>query len=111
MSNFIARTVRRWIKSAVEEALRDHETERDVIPTPGPPAESGSGPDSAGPPEDERTVNTYQAADILGVSYNTIGDYCRDGRVPAHKDEKGRWRIPLRELYEGPLTKIVPNPR
>lgn len=58
----------------------------------------------------ERTVDTKQAAELLGIAVSTVQDACKDGRVAsAERAGNGQWRIPISELDGGALSKI--NPR
>jgi excisionase family DNA binding protein len=57
-------------------------------------------------------ISAARAAKTLGIPRRTMGDWCRDGRVPARK--QGRiWRLPLefvRQLREGEVS-VPSSPR
>jgi excisionase family DNA binding protein len=53
---------------------------------------------------EEVLITPMQAARMLGLSYNTVWKYIREGRIQAYK-VGDRYRVPLREVLK--LKKIV----
>ena len=57
-------------------------------------------------------MNVDEAAQFLKISRNRLLDELRIGRVPAYKDENGRWRfdrLELTEYLESRQPKPVPG--
>lgn len=61
----------------------------------------------------DSTLTAAEVADRIGVPVTTVLRWCRQGRIAAHKDERGRWQIDppaLRALVRGVGAVPVPHP-
>lgn len=53
-----------------------------------------------------KTVGVTRAAELLGVHEQTIRGWIYDGKLEAHKNESGRWEIPMKTIEEILAEKV-----
>ena len=86
-----------WLLTLADQVATASARQRQGFPTETPKAVASGDPSSSGR-DPAGLLGTPQAADLLGISRQRVGQIAKAGRLPGAVQTGNRWQIPLDAL-------------